>query len=166
MEKNKVMMIIIIVLLVVLLGTIVGVFLYTLNIIKQGNLQSSNREVVGLVQEVPKLTVAEIETVPLSTAISTDLKISENGENHVIKLNVAIVVNNTDKKESPLIIELLKKNDALNTDLVLGILRNKTFEDIKQDGEEVLKDELLTKLRETYESNLIYSVILNGIILQ
>lgn len=159
MGKNKVMIIVIIALLVVLLATIVGVTIYTIKTIKGS--------------EDPNLAVKEtlkqenIQTVPVSDSIYTNLRDGEDGNGHVIRVKISLGIDITDSKESTKLIEMLSAKEVVTKDVILGILRDKTFEDMKKtDSREILKNDILTKLQETFDSNLIVKIYIDDMFVQ
>ncbi|MDR3240158.1 MAG: flagellar basal body-associated FliL family protein [Clostridiales bacterium] len=159
MEKNKVMMITIIALLVILLGAIVSVSLYAFRIV------GGQREEAPLAADSAiRLSVDQIEKVPLVSPISTNLLADRDGAAHYVKLNLAVGVNATDKKESPKMVESLASNEIVTRDIILAILRNRTYSELNQpDGQELLKDDIKTKLQEEYGSNLIVQIYISDL---
>lgn len=163
MEKNRLMFIIIIVLLVVLLITIAGVSFYAIRMFNPA--EEENRRVNA--EEVPRLAAEQITTLNLSGALSTNLLTSDDGTDHVIKISMGIGLNNTDEEEFTRIQALLTENETVSKDLILGIIRNKTYEELKKpDGQAALKEEIRTALQDYYQSNLIVQVSVSEIILQ
>lgn len=163
MEKNRIMFIIIIVLLVVLLFTIAGVSFYAIRMFSPAS--QDDRPVTA--EEVPRLTASQITTLDLSAPLSTNLLTSDDGADHVIKISLGIGLNNTDEKEFTAIQTLLTENETVSKDLILGILRNKTYEELKKhDGQETLKEEIRTALQDYYQSNVIVQISVSEIIMQ
>ena len=158
MDKNKPLMIIIIALLVTLLGAVGFASVFLLKI--------SDRYTEGTVKPAEtgiRLTVDQIEKVPLSSPISTNLY-SVNGVEHYVKINLSIGINNTDKKASPGMLESLNRNEMVTRDIVLSILRNQTFDDLSlPEGQELLKDHIKTRLQEEYDTNLIVQVYISDL---
>ena len=151
MEKHKLLMIIIIVLLVLLLGAVAFISFYFIN-----NFTNQTDKVY---EAGGKLRVDQIEKVNLSSPISTNIFSHTNNTEHYVKINLSIGVNNTDKKESPKILESLTKNEMVTRDIVLSILRSQTLEELKLfEGQEQLKDSIKTRLQEEYNTNLIVQV--------
>jgi flagellar basal body-associated protein FliL len=152
-------MIIIIVLLVILLGAVAFALIFVLRLSDEhpnGAIETS--------QQSGELTLDQIEKVPLSSPISTNLLRGADDAEHYVKINLSIGVNNTDKKESPKILESLNKNEMVTRDIVLSILRNQTYEDLSfPDRQELLKDNIRTRLQEEYGSNLIVQVYISDL---
>ncbi len=163
MEKNKIMMIIIIALLVFLLVAI-GVVTFTvfrfLSVNKEaGDVQAKATAV--------KLTAKEIDLVPLSSPINANLLTGSDNVEHVIRVSITIGINNTEKKESPEIKALVEASQSIVNDLVLGVLKNKTYQELNRpNGRDVLKDEILQQLQIEFDSNLIVAVYFDELFLQ
>jgi len=166
MEKNKMMMIVIIILLVLLLGTIVGVSLYALNAIGSGAEAEADNTEWSVSGPAVRLGVDEITKVPLTSAISTNLRISEDGLNHYVRINFSIGINNTNKADSNELILKLQDNEVVIRDAIYQILRNKTYEDMantEEDSLRIIKDEIKGKLQDIFQSNLIVEIYISEI---
>lgn len=154
MKKNKVMIIVIIALLVVLLVAIVGVTIYVIKTIK-------------IEDEEKVLKQEDIQVVQVSDSMYTNLRKGEDGEEHVIKIKVSVGIDVTDSKEGTKLIEMLAAKEVVTKDVIVGILLDKTFEDMKKtDAREILKNEILTKLQETFNSNLIVQIYIDEMFVQ
>jgi flagellar basal body-associated protein FliL len=152
-------MIIIIVLLVLLLGAVAYISFFVLKLSDKNPNESGSTAPQSV-----SLTVDQIEKVPLSSPISTNLFNSDDGVEHYVKINLSIGVNNTDKKESPKMVESLTKNEMVTRDIVLSILRGHTYEDLSlPEGQELLKDGIRSRLQEEYGSNLIVQVYISDL---
>ena len=159
MDKQKTLMIIIISLLVVLLGAVAFVSVYVLKISDRYANEPPRTYDTGT-----RLTVNQIEKVPLSSPISTNLYSKNDGVERYVKINLSIGINNTDKKESPKMLESLVKNEMVTRDIVLSILRNQTYEELTQpEGQELLKDHIKARLQEEYDTNLIVQVYISDL---
>lgn len=162
MEKNKILMIVIIVLLVVLLGAIIFLGITIGNIVKT-NESESNRGTVT--RDVP-VSLDELAIVPLDSAINTNLKTGTDGVSHMASVSLSVGAIKTNKKESPKIIESLTLNADVVKDICLSAIRAKTFEELRrQDGQDVLRNEILIRLREEFQTNLIYTVYITDMYL-
>lgn len=164
MAKNKVGMLLIIILLVVLLILFgVGFFLiYTT--IKKGN----------EVQEVPVATEQTVERKDIQifpigeNPIITNLLDGPDGKKHVIKVKVNLGINASKKtkKEAEELIATLTAQTVFLEDTILGICRNKTYEELnRNDAQALLANEIHLKLSEAYGTNLIVEVIINELVL-
>lgn len=164
MAKNKLGVILIIVLLIVLLLSFgVGFFLLYKTIQKGSKIE----------QDVPvvenKVDRKDIAIFPVGdSSIITNLLEGPDGKKHVIKLKVNLGINSSKKEK--------KKSEALKTtlgeqvvfleDVVIGICRNKTFEELRRnDAQFLLANEIRQKLSEAFDTNLITEVIINELIL-
>lgn len=156
MEKNKLMMIIIIILLVVLLVTILGVAFVGFNMIASTNTDS----IVEMSdEEEPKISPTDIEVLNLSEPIVANLRIGSDGEKHAAQVEVGIGINNDGSKEATAFYNMLVTKEVIIEDIILGILSNKTAEDLlRPDAREILKDEILQDLREKFDTDLIVEI--------
>lgn len=163
MGKNKIGMILIIVLLVVLLILFgVGFFLlYTT--IQKGD---EKEEPVVVEQKIDR---KDITIFPIGEeAIVTNLLDGPDGKKHVIKIKVNLGINTSKdtKKDAEELITTLTAQTVFLEDTILGICRNKTFEELKRnDAQAVLANEIHLRLSEAFETNLIAEVIINQLIL-
>ncbi len=159
MDKNKIMMIIIIALLVVLLGSIVGVFFMFKGYVN-ANAQQGNNEPMVEFADV-KYSEQTLISIP---SISTNLATSADGIPHTAKVDLAYsVVNN--QEESAELITLLNEKQLVVQSIALETIRSKTYEEMmRTDSQQMLEEEILKKLQDTFETNLIYSVVVYNII--
>ena len=159
MDKSKPLMIVIIALLVILLGAISFVSFYLIRAMGRENSNAVSAE-----PQAAQLTVDQIEKVSLSSPISTNLSRGNDGMDHYVKINFWIGVNNTDKKESPKMLSSLESNEMVVRDIVLGILRKQTYEDLTiPEGQDLLKENIKTQLQEEFSSNLIVQVYISDL---
>ncbi len=162
MEKNKIMMIVIIALLLVLIGTIAGLSMYAMRIL--------GKETAAVPQDDKKSAVLDQEKqdmVPLGDALYTNLAKSNDNQEHVIRIKLTIAVDNTDKKASPALVTLLGERTVVIKDVVIGVLRTKTYEELlTMNAQEVLREEILTKLQQEFDTNLIATVYIDDLFLQ
>lgn len=158
MEKNKVMMISIIVLLVILLITIgVGFFLTFKNLNNGAAPQEEVKEVVK--QE-------DIQLVTYDESIYTNLRTGDDNKDHVIRVGFSLGIDISDKKESEAFITSLSDKTPIIKDVIIGVLRNKTYEELQRsDAQAVLREEILEKLQQEFDSNLIVTVYLSDLFL-
>lgn len=163
MKKNKIGMILIIVLLIALLILFgVGFFLlYTT--MKKG----SSVEPTPIVVE-QKLDRKDITILPIGeSAIITNLLEGPDGRKHVIKIKVNLGINSSksNKKEADALIQTLTAQTVFLEDTILGICRNKTYEELKRnDAKAVLSDEIHLKLSDAFDTKLIAEVIINELL--
>lgn len=163
MKKNKVGIILIIVLLIALLISFgVGFFLLW-NTMKKGD----NVELTPIVVE-EKLDRKDIAIFPIGeSAIITNLLEGPDGRKHVIKIKVNLGINASkdNKKEADALIETLTAQTVFLEDTILGICRNKTYEELKRnDAQALLADEIHLKLSEAFDTKLIAEVIINELL--
>ncbi len=164
MEKSKLMSIIIIVLLVVLIG-IVGVISFkAFSLLNQGEDAAAETETTQQASYVP---IANIETVALTSPISTNLKTGPSGIEYSIRLSIAIGVDNTDPKASAELIAMLSAKEPIVRDICLSVITNMTYEELKAgDTQAILSNAILQRLQEEFETTLIYEVYVSDIYYQ
>lgn len=164
MAKNKLGVILIIVLLVILLLSFgVGFFLLYKTIQKGSKVE----------QEVPvvenKIDRKDISIFPVGeNSIVTNLLEGPDGKKHVIKIKVNLGINSgkKEKKKSEALKTLLSEQVVFVEDVIIGICRNKTFEELRRnDAQFLLANEIQKKLAEAFDTELISEVIINELIL-
>jgi len=158
------MMVVIIALLVILLVAIGGVSFFAYRVIASGGLGTGQQNATQ--QVVPELKPDEVEILKLASPISTDLAIGADGKAHLIRLSLAVGVDNTDKKESPKLIALIVAKETLIRDIALGVIKSKTYEELSRpDGRDILKNEILEHIQATFQNPLLVSILIDDWIL-
>ena len=159
MEKSKFMMIVIIALLVLMMGTIVTVSLYVLNLV-QNQISEVDAEANRNPQAIRRLTVEELSEVAIGDKIQTNLLSGPDGKDRYAVFNLTVSFDNTQKRDSEAIGELLGRNVERIRSVALACARNKTYEDlIAADGHLVLANDIREQLQLVFESTLIYDVV-------
>jgi flagellar basal body-associated protein FliL len=156
------MLIIIVVLLVVLLVAAgVGVFFF----IRASNAQDQ-MEVEPPITAI-QLDEEDIFDIPLGGAIRTNLARSLDGSAHVISIELSIGINNTVRRESDAMIALVTDKERIVRNVALGVIRRRTIQELERpDGLELLERDILNKLQEQFNTNLIVRVIGSDMFLQ
>lgn len=158
MDKNKIMMIIIIALLVVLLGSIIGVFFMFRSYVNTNAVPEEE-----IVAELPEVKYQDLTLVSIPS-ISTNLATGEDGLTHTAKVELAYSVVTTEEESADMIALLAEKEKVIQS-IVLETIRSKTYEEMmRTDTQQQLEDEILKKLQDAFETNLIYSVFIYDII--
>ncbi|MDE6357156.1 MAG: flagellar basal body-associated FliL family protein, partial [Eubacteriales bacterium] len=141
----------------------VGFFLLW-NTMQKGN---GTTEITTVVVE-EKLDRKDIAIFPIGeSAIITNLLEGPDGKKHVIKVKVNLGINASkdNKKEADSLIETLTAQTVFLEDTILGICRNKTYEELKRnDAQQLLADEIHLKLSEAFDTKLIAEVIINELL--
>jgi flagellar basal body-associated protein FliL len=166
MEKNnKFMMIIIIALLVAMMGTIVGVSLYVLNLM---NNQAEEIEGSRVPQTIKKLAMEEITSIIIVEDDVTNLQPGADGrDNHFVRLSIQVGIDNTEKRDSEAVIAQINWNLERARMVVKTIVYAKSRDDLRhEDSFLLLADEIKLALQETFESNLIVEVIIFDFLVQ
>ncbi len=160
MEKSKVMFVVIIALLVILIGVIGFISFKAFSMLNNEN-DGANQDNT---QQNNYVSVSDIETIELSSPISTNLKVGPSGFEYVIRLSVAIGVNKTELKEAEELIALIQTKEPIVRDICLSVITNITYEElIAGDKQAILSSAILSRLQEEFETNLIYKVYVSDI---
>ncbi len=163
MEKSKLMSIIIIVLLVVLIGIIGVISFKAFSLINQDEASAE----VETTQQSNYVPIANIETVALTSPISTNLKTGPSGIEYSIRVSIAIGVDNTDQKAAAELITMLGAKEPIVRDICLSVITNMTYEELKAgDAQAILSNAILQRLQEEFETTLIYEVYVSDIYYQ
>ncbi len=158
MDKNKIMMIIIIALLVVLLGSIVSVFF-----LLRGYVDTNATPEQENVVEMTDVSYTQLQFIPIP-AISTNLATDVDMLPRTAKVELAYSVV-TDQKESADLIALLADKELVVRSIALDTIRSKTYDEMmRSDTQQMLEEEILRKLQDAFETNLIHSVVVYDIL--
>ncbi len=163
MEKSKIMFIVIIALLVILIG-IIGFISF-----KAFSMLNADAETTdpAIEQQSNYVAISDIQTVALSSPISTNLKTGPSGLEYSIRVSVAIGVNMTDEENSAALVTLLTEKEPIVRDICLSVITNMTYEELKSgDTQAILSKAILLRLQEEFETNLIYDVYVSDIYIQ
>ncbi len=163
MEKSKIMFIVIIALLVILIG-IIGFISFKAFSMLNADTATSDQAVE---QQSNYVAITDIQTVALSSPISTNLKTGPSGLEYSIRVSVAIGVNMTDPDNSAALVTLLTEKEPIVRDICLSVITNMTYEELKAgDSQAILSKAILLRLQEEFETNLIYDVYVSDIYIQ
>lgn len=164
-KGGKVGIILIIVLLIFLLILFSVGFFLLYKTIQKGN---DGENVTVVVEE--KVDREDISIFPVGEeAIITNLLKGPDGKKHVIKIKVNLGIDSSkkNKKEAAKLIEVLNAQTVVIEDTILGICRNKTYEELERnDAQAVLADEIHLQLSEVFKTNLIAEVIINQLVFE
>lgn len=162
MEKNKLMLIIIIVLLVILLGTMgFGAYYVVSSFNSMGEEQSQEAE-----EEEEDSDKSLNTIIDVGDPVYTNLLVGEDKKEHIARVSLSIDVKGGED-DSEAVINALNTRIVVVRDIVNGILRRKTVEELKKvDGWDNFKDEVLDKIRKEFNSNSILNVYIKDVALQ
>jgi flagellar basal body-associated protein FliL len=156
MEKGRLMMIIIIVLLVVLLGTVVAVSIYVLNLINTNN--QALADGTAAITEQKTLDINDMAEVFIGE-ITTNLQPGADGKEHSVMIEVNLRYDKTDEETATAFGELLAANMNVARWISLSCISDRTKEDIDDiDRLAMLGDEIKDKLQVEFKSQLIQDV--------
>ncbi len=154
-NKGKAMMIVIIVLLSILIISIFGVGFFALNMIKSGPVTETQVNI----NQNKVLNAADVLSYELKNPIAVNLAVGTDKQQHSASVALGIGIDNTDKKNSPTFTTLIQAQEVVVRDVVISVLRTKTIDEMRSiDSQELIKQEILEKLRTEFNSELIYSV--------
>lgn len=159
--KNKLGMILIIVLLVVLLILFAVGFTFLYKAMNKTEEAPVNEVVVE-----ETLPLSDIINFPIGDPIITNLLEGPDQKRHVIKISVSLGINNSKKvsKETAKLTPVLEAQKPVIKDIIIGVCRSKTFEELNQtDARAVLKQEILLKLQEAFDTELIVEAYIDDI---
>ncbi len=164
MGKNKIGMILIIVLLVSLLILFAVGFTFLYKAMNKANEGGGNNIIVQ-----QELSMEDIKNFSIGDPIVTNLLKGQDKKDHVVKIDVSLGINTSKdtSKESKELIATLEEQKPVIKDIIIGVCRSKTYEELNvTDARVVFKDEILLKLQETFDTNLIVDVYIGEIFLQ
>lgn len=164
MGKNKIGMILIIILLVALLVLFAVGFAFLYKAMNKANDGTDNKIIVEQM-----VSIEDIVNFSIGEPIVTNLLEGPDKKEHVIKLSVNLGINSSKEnaKEAEKLLTTLDLQKTVIKDIIIGICWNKTYEELKAtDARSVLKDEILLKLKEAFETNLIVDVYIDEILFQ
>lgn len=164
MGKNKIGMILIIVLLVSLLILFAVGFTFLYKAMNKANEGGGNNIIVQ-----QELSMEDIKNFSIGDPIVTNLLKGQDKKDHVVKIDVSLGINTSKdtSKESEELIATLEEQKPVIKDIIIGVCRSKTYEELNvTDARVVFKDEILLKLQETFDTNLIVDVYIGEIFLQ
>jgi len=159
-DKNKKMMILIIGLLVVLIGVIIAVAIFIITTINSEN----TVEVINAQQNT--VTPADVTLISLSQPINTNLITDVEGRERVASLNFSVAVNHNEAGSQELI-EVMQRSEPIIRDIALNVLRDRTAAEINsREGPNLISTEILIRLQDEFQSNLIYNVYIVDVFVQ
>ena len=152
-SRNKILMAVIIALLVLLLLAIgfVGFMVFRMN-------ANEGQDVLGAA--AVGLRPEELTLIELSAPVSTNIR-GETGGAHIIRASFIVAVDNTERRASQDLIDLLLVSDSIMRSTALHVVRTRTFQELSHpDAMALLEYDVLEQLRLEFGSNLIHRVII------
>jgi flagellar basal body-associated protein FliL len=158
MDKSKLMMIIIIALLVLLLGTVVGVTFYLINLV--GDDGNFNPHAIEEVASPVNLTLRDLDEVPLGTRMSVNLAIGERGTSDTAAFEIVLGINGTgDRSEVDALIADINARQGMARGIVIGVFGDLTYDEVRTpEGRSAAAEEAMTRLQTAFASPLIVLV--------
>ena len=97
----------------------------------------------------------------LERQVATNLRVGNSGRSHLASVSFSIGIDNT-RGDSEEIITLMTEKEAMVRDICLSTMRSMTYEELnRDDGMDVLREEILNRMRDEFRSNLIVSVTIS-----
>lgn len=109
---------------------------------------------------IPSLSTSLKNTsqIDIGDAFLVDI-VSETGVKHYIKMDLALGIDNTNKKAFDEVSALLSDSTSLIRDTVIRVTRTQKYEPLaKTDGMDVLEKELLTQLATVLDTDLLVRI--------
>lgn len=162
---GKMGVILIIVLLVVLLVAFVVGFFFIYKAMTSGDEPTIIEVQVDTALKMDEITPFVIGD---GSAILTNLMTGPDGKSHVIKISTALGINTSKDAASDAaeLMALLGVQTSAIKDVILGICRNKTYEELTiGDAKQILKSEILLELQDLFGTKLIVDVYIDDIYL-
>ena len=159
MEKNKKMMVVIISLLVVLLAVIIGVAVFAFRTL------SAEKQEVPEINTTQNVSIKEAIEIKFNESINVNLREGDDGrDDHIVRVNLSMYVDRSNKDDEELIAKM-QESDTIMKDATITVLSSKTIEELKDpDALEIIKQEILNRLQDEYQTNIIYKVLFNDFV--
>lgn len=160
-DKSRPMMIIIIVLLVVMIGAIATLAVFMM---KRLNKMEAGSQSTEISEENPaKLSPKDIKQFSLGDPITTNL-LKTDDVDHMIVVSLNIGIDYTNAKEADKLYAVLEESQEIARDIAISVIRNASYDLlIKKDGYDILKQSILQKLQDEFQTNLIVAVYMYDI---
>jgi len=156
-NKSKIGMIVIVIILVLMFVVFTGGFIYTITLLNSAKAANGNVSK----QEVAEYSLTDIVNINIADSITVNLLPAVNDtKKHMAIVRVQLCLNSKDKDYKKLKLDsLVTSNEIAIRDLIIGILRNKTYDELeKPDSTAVLKQEILDSIQEFFGTNAIVQV--------
>ncbi|MDR1703433.1 MAG: flagellar basal body-associated FliL family protein [Clostridiales bacterium] len=151
MDKSKRMLVLIIILLVALIGTIVGIAWYVITQVQKPAEQA----------EITPPPVVEVDLTKLETLdvgeFTCNLRQESQTPNY-FQFHISLEVNGEKDKDGEFLALLEKKLDMIRDRVNQIVPAWSRSELMEVNGTALLKEQILTELREVFRSNLIWQV--------
>jgi flagellar basal body-associated protein FliL len=158
MDKSKLMMIIIIALLVLLLGTVVFVTFYLINLVGNDD-PGVHTQIVD--REIPAhITMGDLDEVSLGDRMTINLAIGDRGTSDTAAFEIVVGIHNAgDQSAVDGIISSINARQGMARGIVIGVLGDLTYEEVRTpEGRSAAAEEVMTRLQTAFESPLIVKV--------
>lgn len=156
---NRKIMILILGLLVVLIGVVVAIAIYIFTV-----LGGEPQEIVVEIPAPGGVALEDITFLPLSHPINTNLLTGADGRERRVSFDFSIGVNHSQDGAAELI-ALLERSEPVIRNIGLSVSRDMTFHEINsREGSAILAAEILNRLQDEFQTNLIIRVELGDLI--
>ena len=160
--NNKKMMFLIIGLLVVLIGVVIAVAIYVVNVIGQEQDPLLSTPVVDVAPAAP--SVEDIHFIPIGAfPINTNLLTGADGRNMAITLNFNIGVD-IGHPDGPELVAVMMGAEPVMRNIALSVVRDMTASEVNsRDGSTMLSNEIQRRIQEEFQTNLITGIYIMDI---
>ena len=174
MKKNLISVLILALLVVNLVLTFVMMFSTMGSVKKTSALVTNIATVLNIEldgekteEEAPSedaITIADIETFDIPEKLTIPLKKGADGKEHFYIVNVSIMMN-TKHADYETYKEKVASNASVLQSLVIETIQNHTLEEIQTDPESI-RQEILAKIQEAFNSTFIYKIAFSNVLYQ
>ncbi len=107
----------------------------------------------------PSVSMADTEVYSIVDEMTIPLKKGEDGEDHYAVGNVSMSMN-TKHKDYKTYSESMANMEGIIKDIIYSVMAEYTLDEIRADSDGI-KQQILTKIQERFESDFIYSISFN-----
>ena len=158
MDKSRIMLFVIIGLLVILIGTVVGVTIFLMGMMRNDNFENLHEPQPPLLEV--SLGVMDLEEVPLGETIITNLLAGPDGRAGGVRVGVVASINSTiDENELEAFVTAFNARMGAARNVVVDVFNGLTFDEVRTpEWRRAAQEEIRIRLQETFETTLIVQV--------
>ncbi|WP_058485163.1 flagellar basal body-associated FliL family protein [Defluviitalea phaphyphila] len=154
MEKNKTLIFIIIGVLSITVIVMATTLFSTLNSLKEATENKKN-----LTFEEVSIDTEDISIFSISDPITANLLNNEEDDTqHILRISVGLGLDSKQKDFKEVNNELTEKTTIIR-DIIIKTIRNKTYEEMqKANAQELIGDEILSNIKQEFQTNTIVDI--------
>lgn len=171
MKKNLISILILALLVVNVALTAVMMFSVMGTAKKTGALVDSISTVLNLElekkqeeEDTGEVSIADAMVHDIQEDITIPLKKSEDGKDHYCIVNVSVMMNTKHEDYATYYANIVSQESIMKS-IVIDVIGSRTLEEAKADPE-AMKNDILQKIQEAYDSTFIYKVVFSNILYQ